>query len=259
MWMNQVTEIRRLCSQAMAFDVGVALRDLGAAETLTKQMAEIQKQARDAFKIDIHTTVGDLASVDSVTKQMAEIQKQAREAMTFDVGATLRIAATPPAWAGQLAEAQRQVREALTFDVGTMLGDLGVATALTEQVAEVRRLANEAMTFDVGAALRSFDLDAAYAALADQDVVELERVMPPGVDPGQETLLASIAAVLALAIVLSYLRAGLEHLAVAAVENVADTTSLILEAVDAISTGSPEVRGLLVLLYVASAIRSMRA
>jgi hypothetical protein len=70
--------------------------------------------------------------------------------------------------------------------------------------------------------------------------------------------LGELIAVVLLAIVMLRLGAGLAHVAIVAVELGAETASFILEASDLAYQEFPQVRGMVMLLAVGAAIKTLR-
>lgn len=134
---------------------------------------------------------------------------------------------------------------------------MGSAATLTKQIADIQKQARDAMSFDVTATLATFDTTRAQQALEHRDLTELEGAMPKNLAPDAAAL-GALVAVVVLRILPTQLGASLGQIAATAVENAAETGRLILSATDAAYNTSSELRGLVILLGVLAAIKTLR-
>ncbi len=194
-----------------------------------RQIQEAQKRLIDMGSLrvfDVPTVLGDLGATASFTEQMAAISEQARDALSFDAAAILR--------------------------------DASVASALTAQIEDIQKQAASAFAFDINSILEGLDLERLADAFAARDVAFLESSLPDGMQIDDEVVSAVAGAVL-VAVLLRYLGSAIAQVAAAAAEGGLATRRLLLQAVDAAHSASPELRGLVILLSVVAAVKTLRA
>ena len=147
------------------------------------------------------------------------------------------------------SEAQRSLR----FDSAALLGNSVLIDRLGRTGVDIASSARSLIDPEITALAADHDLGDAMAMIGD-----LERSVSAVRSVASPVFLASLATTLVGVVLCSGFGAGLANAAVFAVGEAVDSALFILQGSDALYSSLPEVRGLVLLLTIAAAARSLK-